>query len=255
MIDLIFAMLPQIHGAGHSDMRAVKGLEAFLTFIESLATKSGPEIFASFLPGIAALDNIHPLLVHFPITLLVLFFCADTIGGLLTKPKWREFATPLLYIGTIAAIVTVIAGFQAAYSAPHNDATHAIMLRHQAFGIAVTLIALTLSIRRFFADEGFILKKTYGYFALSSLLIILLTFGADLGGFMVYQHGVAVAPVMQSTPAPRPEHQHNHGSMAHGHGSTGHSHNHNATPHTHEAPAYQPAPHTHSHAGHEHHSH
>ncbi|BCG63716.1 MAG: hypothetical protein methR_P1444 [Methyloprofundus sp.] len=263
MIDLFFEMLPQVHGTGHSDMGAVKGLEAFLTFIESLTTKSGPEIFASFFPGMAALDNIHPLLVHFPITLLVLFFCADTIGGLLAKPKWREFATPLLYIGTIAAILTVIAGFQAAYSAPHNDVTHAIMLRHQAFGIAVTLIALTLSIRRLFAAEDFILKKTYGYFALSSLLVILLTFGADLGGFMVYQHGVAVAPVMQNTLPPRPEPKHDHGSMAHNHGSTAHSHSHNAAPHTHEPiiPPTQPAPHTHSHDtahshdGHEHHSH
>ena len=58
MIDLIFDILPQIHGGGdHQGSGVVKGLEAFLTFIESLTTKSPAEIFAAFMPGIAALDN------------------------------------------------------------------------------------------------------------------------------------------------------------------------------------------------------
>ncbi|MCK5354875.1 MAG: DUF2231 domain-containing protein, partial [Methyloprofundus sp.] len=157
MIDLIFDILPQIHGGGdHQGMGAVKGLEAFLTFIESLTTKSPAEIFAAFMPGISALDNIHPLVVHFPIALFILFFFADTVGGLLGKPAWRNFATPVLYIGTFSAILTVAAGFQAAYSAPHNDVTHAIMLRHQSFGIAVVILALILSLRRFFAADEFI---------------------------------------------------------------------------------------------------
>ncbi len=39
MIDLIFDVLPQIHGGGnHGGLGAVKGLEAFLTFLESLST-------------------------------------------------------------------------------------------------------------------------------------------------------------------------------------------------------------------------
>lgn len=231
MLDSIFNILPQIHGGGdHNGTGAIKGLEEFLSFLESLSTKSAAEIFAAFMPGISALDNIHPLIVHFPIALLTLFFFADTLGGLFAKPAWRHFATPLLYIGTMSAILTVAAGFQAAYSAPHNDATHAIMLRHQGFGISVTVLALILSMRRFFAADDFIASKTYGYFALSALLVILITLGADLGGLMVYQHGVAVTPVMQnhttnSIPEPHP-----------------HAHDHNLSP----------SPDTHSHDAHQH---
>lgn len=214
MIDLIFDVLPQIHGGGnHQGIGAVKGLEAFLTFIESLTTKSPAEIFAAFMPGISAMDNIHPLLVHFPIALFSLFFFADTIGGLLSKPAWRKFATPVLYIGTFTAILTVAAGLQAAYSAPHNDATHAIMLRHQYLGISVTVIALILSLRRYFAAEEFLYTKTYGHFALSTLLLILLTIGADLGGLMVYRYGVAVNPLIQATDpnlGQQSQHTHDH---------------------------------------------
>ncbi|MBT4145385.1 MAG: hypothetical protein HOE45_00595, partial [Gammaproteobacteria bacterium] len=121
MIDLIFDVLPQIHGGGNDGgFSPVKGLEAFLTFLDSLATKSPAEIFAAIMPGISAMDNIHPLLVHFPIALFSLFFVADTLGGLFSKLTWRRFATPLLYLGTLSAIVTVSAGFQAAYSVLHN---------------------------------------------------------------------------------------------------------------------------------------
>ena len=248
MIDLIFDVLPQIHGGGnHGGLGAVKGLEAFLTFLESLSTKSPAEIFAAFMPGISAMDNIHPLLVHFPIALFTLFFFADTLGSLFSKPAWREFATPILYIGTLSAILTVAAGLQAAYSAPHNDATHAIMLRHQAFGISVTVLALILSLRRLFAPDSFIYTKTYGHFALSGLLVLCLTLGADLGGLMVYQYGVAVAPVMQQNKIDKqvPQHRHDHGSTPHVH-----TYGINIAPEQ-----QQSAPHTHSHDGGHPHSH
>lgn len=246
MIDLIFDVLTQIHGGGnHGGLGAVKGLEAFLTFIESLTTKSPAEIFAAFMPGISAMDNIHPLLVHFPIALFTIFFFADTVGGLFSKPAWRHFATPILYIATLSAILTVAAGLQAAYSAPHNDATHAIMLRHQAFGITVAVLALLLSLRRLFAADSFIYTKTYGHFALSGLLMICLTFGADLGGLMVYQYGVAVAPLMQTGMTEEQVHVHSHDSAPHVH-----SYDLNIPP---QQP--QSTPHTHSHDGGHSHSH
>ena len=258
MIDLIFDVLPQIHGGGnHQGIGAVKGLEAFLTFIESLTTKSPAEIFAAFMPGIAAMDNIHPLVVHFPIVLLTIFFFADTLGGLFSKPAWRKFATPLLYIGTLTAMLTVAAGFQAAYSAPHNDATHAIMLRHQTFGITVTVLALLLSLRRYFAADDFLITKTYGHFALSGLLVILMTLGADLGGLMVYQYGVAVAPVMKKNVSDiqgQSQHTHSHNSVP-----SAHTHSHDSTQRVYTYDITIPAEtqqdstsHTHNHGDHEH---
>ncbi|WP_080522266.1 DUF2231 domain-containing protein [Methyloprofundus sedimenti] len=249
MIDLIFDVLPQIHGGGsHDGLNLVKGLEAFLSFIESLTTKSPAEIFAAIMPGFNAMDNIHPLLVHFPIALFTVFFFTDTLGGLFSQPAWRKLATPVLYIGTLSAIFTVAAGFQAAYSAPHNDATHAIMLRHQAFGISVAVLALLLSLRRYFAAESFLYTKTYGYFFLSALLVILMALGADLGGLMVYKHGVAVAPVLQQNIVgeQNPRHELTHDSAAHVHTSE---------MNTPEEPAQEITVHTHSHDGGQPHSH
>lgn len=214
MIDLIFEVLPQIHGSGQEGLGAVKGLAAFLTFLESLTTMNAAQIFAAFLPGVAALKNIHPLLVHFPITLFFVFFISDVLGCLFKKTQWRQFASFTLYIGTFSAILTVAAGFQAAYSVSHNDATHAIMLRHQSFAITLTLIALSLSLYRYFADQSFLQKATYVQFSLSGLLVLLLIFAADLGGLMVYEYGVAVKKPAKIISQPAP----------HAHTHTGHSH-------------------------------
>jgi hypothetical protein len=68
----------------------VKGLEAFLTFLDSLATKSPAEIFAGIMPGINAMDNIHPLLVHLPIALFSLFFFLESAVKPLARIKQSD---------------------------------------------------------------------------------------------------------------------------------------------------------------------
>lgn len=228
MIDLIFDVLPLVHGGGQEGISPAKGLEALLGFIETLVTLSPAEIFSTLLPGISALPNIHPLIVHFPIAFFVAFFFADLLGGLFANLAWRKFASIALYLGTLSAFLTVAAGIQASHSVPHDDITHAIMLRHEGFGISVAVLALILSLRRYFASENFLVSHTYGHFALSALLISLLTLGADLGGFMVYQLGVAVTPVMLQETSAQPEptmtpdqqntvHEHSHGVHEHSH--------------------------------------
>lgn len=61
--------------------------------------------------------NIHPLLVHFPIVLLIAAVLFDTIGLVFKKLKWLEKSALLLYVvGTIAIIVTYFTGQSAADS-------------------------------------------------------------------------------------------------------------------------------------------
>ncbi len=234
MINLIFDNLLQIHGGGHDSIGILKVLEDFLSFLELLTQQSLAENFASLLPGISSLNNLHPMVVHFPIALFTIFFLTDLFGSLLKNKLWRQCATGLLYAGTLSAILTVILGFQAAHSIEHNDAVHQIMLRHQILGISVTILAIILSIRRFFANENFLNTATYGHFSLSAILMILLIFGADLGALMVYEHGTAVniKPVQALKITPETiynyftEQPAQHIEKQHSHDHSGHSHAH-----------------------------
>jgi uncharacterized membrane protein len=183
-----------IHGNadGHNELLEV--LSSFLAFFEGATThgsNSGPSLFI----GLSELANIHPLLVHFPIALLSLFVVFDILGTAMHKPTWRQFASGLLYLGTIFAGFTVWAGFMAADTVPHGHNVHDIMERHKQLGISILALSAALSawkLRRTVEGWG-----VYNAFTLVLLGVII--FGADLGGLMVYKYGVAVQAVSVSS--------------------------------------------------------
>jgi uncharacterized membrane protein len=204
----------QIHGGSGGIAEA---LGNFLAFIDDLLTKSPEQMFVTILPGFAAMPNIHPLLVHFPIALLLTFFFVDVLGSLFSSDNMRRVAGYFLYIGTFSAVLTVIAGLQAATTVPHGMVIHAIIERHEMFGFTVTILAFLLSIWRLLV-RGFLSGfANFIYLFMAGLTCLMLTLGADLGGMMVYKHGVGVAAVPKSSLEGEPGHSHNHGHSHHKH--------------------------------------
>jgi uncharacterized membrane protein len=191
----------QIHGGADQGGGIVESISSLLAFFENLSTQGPGEIFSSIMPGIAGMDNIHPLLVHFPIAFLSAFFALDVIATLAKKEQWRSVASWFLYFGTVAAVFTVIAGFIAANSVAHGENVHNIMERHEHFGVSVFSLALVLSVWRM--KSGALIRGGANSFflTLSALLCVLMLLGADLGGLMVYHYGVAVkaAPVPEDS--------------------------------------------------------
>ena len=160
------------------------------------------ELISKILPGIGEMANIHPMLVHFPIALLNAFVLMELLAYLLKKEELRVAATWMLYLGTLGAAGAVAAGFVAAGSVPHDSEIHAIMIRHRNFGATVLCLSLILSIFRFISIDK---TRTVQLF-IGIITVVTMTFGADLGGLMVYKYGVAVQA------APQPEgHEHSGG--------------------------------------------
>jgi len=214
----------QIHGgADHGGV--AEWVATLLAFIEGLVGKSGPDIFGILMPGIASLDNIHPLFVHFPIALFSMFFLVDLLGKLAKQGQWRSVASWFLYLGTVSALLTVAAGLSAADSVAHGGNVHDIMERHEHLGLSILGLATLLSFWRIKSSGGGNILFTL----LSALLVVLVALGADLGGLMVYKYGVAV----QAAPVPTDDHSHN-GDTAHSHDHD-HEHSHDE-PHTHDSP-------------------
>ena len=208
----------QIHGNADHGGGIVESVSSLLAFFENLTTQGPGYILSSLLPGIAGMDNIHPLLVHFPIAFLSVFFVLDVIATLAKKPQWRAVAGWFLYVGTIAAVFTVIAGFMAADSVVHGGNVHEIMESHEHFGLSVLSLSIALSAWRI-KSGGLIRGGANSLFLLlAAMLCVLMLLGADLGGLMVYQYGVAVkaVPVIEGghdhdhADVPEHEHEHNH---------------------------------------------
>ena len=208
-----------VHGGG--DSGGMAGTVAdILAFIEKLVTLSPGRLFAELMPGLSALENLHPLFVHFPIALLSLFFIIDTAALIASQDAWRKTASHFLYLGTLFSAMTVAAGLIAAATIPHGGEVHEIMEHHEHLGISVLLLSLALSIWRFMAKAAFEGPANVLHGLSSVILMALLMLTADLGGFMVYGHGVAVLPVMA---------EHHEAAEAHQHGDDHASHH--AIPH------------------------
>lgn len=213
MIDMNYFFSFQVHGSagGHKASDGVAGIvEGLLTFLESLVGLSPTEMFSAIMPGISAMVNIHPLVVHFPIAFLLAFFVMDLIGSLVHKQSWRELATGLLYLGTLSAGAAVAAGLIAEGSVEHGENVHLILERHELFGFSILCLSLVLSVWRLMSGSMAKGLSNVIFILFAAVLNVLIFLGADLGGVMVYKHGVAVEAVEVTSMDYFHEHTHSH---------------------------------------------
>ncbi|MGJ0517148.1 MAG: DUF2231 domain-containing protein [Methylomicrobium sp.] len=217
-----------VHGGADHDGGVAAAVAGLLSFLEKLAGMEPPEIFAEIFPGIASMQNIHPLLVHFPLAFLSTFFVLDLAGSLFRKPNWRVVASWLLYLGAVSSIFTATAGLIAAESVPHGGGVHEIMENHERYGITVVIMSLLLSAWRVLKGGAIEGPANSLFLILAAVMCGVMTLGADLGGLMVYRYGVSVSAV----PVTEDALMHSHGGEAE---SNDHEHNHDHE-HTHDHP-------------------
>jgi uncharacterized membrane protein len=206
----------QIHGGGSHESGIIELVNDFLVFLGNLSGHSGGEIFDMLMPGIASMANFHPLFVHFPIALLSMFFLIEVICVSFHKETWQVLSNGLLYSGTVFAALAVYLGFRAAETVPHDDLAHAIMERHESIGVAILILAGFLSVWRWASNKNLNIQLKALFLVFSAILNSLILFGADLGGLMVYGHGVGVKVVaidsktIESESESDHDHDHNH---------------------------------------------
>ncbi|MDO9212629.1 MAG: DUF2231 domain-containing protein [Methylococcales bacterium] len=200
----------QVHGNADSGGGLLEMLTGLLAFFEGLTASGWGGFFNTLMPALTNMNNIHPLLVHFPIAFLFVFFLFDVVACLAKKPQWREVASYLLYFGAVGAVFTVIAGLSAAYSVQHNDVVHAIMERHESLGISVLTLAVILSLWRLKKGASMSGGANTFFLILSGLMCVLLALAADLGGLMVYKYGTAVEFVPSQPASESNHHEHAH---------------------------------------------
>ncbi|MDF9392003.1 MULTISPECIES: DUF2231 domain-containing protein [Methylococcus] len=200
------SLIPAVHGAGDGGSAGWVGLLDSLLDSTTRFFDGGSPF--EFLPGLVALaPNIHPLLVHFPIAFLNAFFLLDLIAVAMGKRELRMVASWMLYLGTLGAASAAAAGLYAASFVPHGEAVHEILEWHERLGLTVTSLALGLSLWRLIARYRFSGMANVFHLFLAGIMVTAMFFGADLGGLMVYQHGVGVKNLQSEDAA----HHHEHG--------------------------------------------
>ena len=169
---------------------------------ESVATRlglaSGPlmPFGRLWLPDWA--PNLHPVLVHFPIALLVTAVAVDVLAVFSRDASFTRRATGFYALGATCLLVTYLSGRDAAVTVFTPGMAHAIVQEHWARAMWTTLYFVALTGARLLGwvrlSRGH--RGVRGVFLIAgSCGVILLTMTAERGARLVYQYGVGVAGV------------------------------------------------------------
>ena len=152
------------------------------------------------------LSHIHPMIIHFPIALIIIGFLADVTGLIFKKDFFNKMATVLITLGAIGAIAAYISGENAGEGIEEGTSLGAALEVHQdaaALALIITLIATIVRLLFIY------LKKFVGIYKYISVILLLLSVIAIsrtgfYGGDLVYKHGAGVTissePDIKQTP-------------------------------------------------------
>lgn len=139
-------------------------------------------------PGAAHLQNIHPLVVHFPIAFLsgaaLFYFLAAIVKS--ERIMWAALWMLILgALGAIASVSTGLYGGEGVMIAP--SVRDALLEHHEHLMIAMTALAGILAIWAV-AARPMPGRVRWGFLLGLAAVCWLMAQGADLGGRMVYDY-------------------------------------------------------------------
>ena len=138
------------------------------------------------------MTNIHPLIVHFPIALIIVIFILDFLGVLFKRKSFLSTANILTIFAATGAVMAVISGMVAEESVWHAGEAHELLELHEIIGFIVLGLTLILLIFR-----PAVKKKLFGSLGWVAVLLsfvasMLVGYTGYLGGEMVYKYGAGV---------------------------------------------------------------
>ena len=136
------------------------------------------------------MESFHPILVHFPIALLLAALLIETLGLLFSKQHWHRVSLWNLTLGAAGAAVAVLTGRQAMAVAKHSMEIYRIMELHERLGYGVLALTILIAGCRLLARDRISRKTRWMLWALLAAACGLMAFSAHLGGRMVYEFGV-----------------------------------------------------------------
>lgn len=141
--------------------------------------------------------NWHPLIVHFPVALLVMAVLTDALALAARRVSWLPSVTTAVYVvGALAAWAALLSGRQAAEGVLVPAAANALLTDHEDwaertvwFFSILALVRVAIQWRRLAAPAAVRLGLLVA--GLAGTLLVFQT--GERGGQLVFQHGVGVA--------------------------------------------------------------
>ena len=140
------------------------------------------------LPGVQHLQNIHPLLVHFPIAVLVGAALFYFLSWIFRNQTFGTTAFLLLILGTLAAGAAVGTGLYAEEGVMVSRSVREHLLElHETLMLITLGLSIVLSVWALIA-RPFPKKGKWIFLLLFLVLLGIMAVGADYGARMVYDY-------------------------------------------------------------------
>jgi uncharacterized membrane protein len=149
---------------------------------------------AALFPGALTLQNLHPLIVHYPVAFLTGATGIYLIAWIGRREAWAWTALWMLGLGTLSAAASVLTGLRAgdgvmlAWSVRDHILQHHKHYMLLVFGLSLGLTGWAL-VARPLPRRG----RT-GFVVLMVVMAALIAKGADYGGWMVYGYNAGGSP-------------------------------------------------------------
>jgi uncharacterized membrane protein len=135
------------------------------------------------------LQEVHPSLVHLPISLLPLAIGADALGRATGNRGLLETGRRTVGVAAVGAALSGVSGLIAQEEVNVQGETMDMLITHRNINIAATLVTGLMAVWR---SKRY--RPSLGYLGLGLAGVGVLAYSAYLGGTLVYKHGVGVAP-------------------------------------------------------------
>jgi len=142
----------------------------------------------NLLPGVQHLQNIHPLVVHFPIAFLTGAALFYFLSWIFRNQTFSNTAFLLLIVGTLAAGPAVGTGLYGGEGVMVSRSVREHLLNtHEKFMLTTLGVSIGLATWAI-AARSFPKKGRFLFLLLLLALLGIMTMGADYGARMVYDY-------------------------------------------------------------------
>lgn len=152
---------------------------------------------------------LHPLVVHFPIALLLTALAFDWVGLLWKKESLTRAALYVQALGVAGTLAAFLTGNRDEETAERIPGIEAVLEQHEQLGqISLWVAIAVLGIRLFLVWRGPSGTGSKVLMAsLSLILAALVSVTGYYGGKLTYEYGAGVQPILQQLPAERDHHE------------------------------------------------